>query len=89
MILIPAIDIKNQKCVRLYKGDFAQEKIYSDSPVEIAKKWESMGAKLIHLVDLDGAVKGKSINYEIIKEISNSVQCEIQIGGGIRNIEII
>lgn len=89
MILIPAIDIKNQKCVRLYKGDFAKEKIYSDSPVEIAKKWESMGAKLIHLVDLDGAVEGKSINYEIIKEISNSVQCEIQIGGGIRNIEIV
>ena len=71
------------------QGDFAQEKIYSDSPVEIAKKWESMGAKLIHLVDLDGAVEGKSINYEIIKEISNSVQCEIQIGGGIRNIEIV
>lgn len=89
MILIPAIDIKNQKCVRLFKGDFAKEKIYSDSPVEIAKKWESMGAKLIHLVDLDGAVKGKSINYEIIREISNSVNCEIQIGGGIRTKEII
>lgn len=89
MILIPAIDIKNQKCVRLYKGDFTKEKIYSDSPVEVAKKWESMGAKLIHLVDLDGAVEGKSINYEIIKEISNSVKCEIQIGGGIRSKEII
>ena len=89
MILIPAIDIKNQKCVRLYKGDFTKEKIYSDSPVEVAKKWKSMGAKLIHLVDLDGAVEGKSINYEIIKEISNSVKCEIQIGGGIRSKEII
>ena len=52
MILIPAIDIKNQKCVRLYKGDFAQEKIYSDSPVEIAKKWEFMGAKLLSLIHI-------------------------------------
>ena len=81
MILIPAIDIINQKCVRLYKGDFTKEKIYSDSPVEVAKKWESMGAKLIHLVDLDGAVEGKSINYEIIKEISTLLNAKSRLVG--------
>ena len=89
MILIPAIDIKDKKCVRLYKGDFNKKKIYSDSPKDIALKWESYGASLIHLVDLDGALDGKSSNYDVIKDISSSVKCDLQIGGGIRNIETI
>ena len=89
MILIPAIDIKDKKCVRLFKGDFAQQKVYSENPVDMAIKWEKCGAQLIHLVDLDGALEGESVNFEVIKEIASTVGCEIQIGGGIRNVKTI
>lgn len=89
MILIPAIDIKDKKCVRLFKGDFSQQKVYSENPVDMAIKWEKCGAQLIHLVDLDGALEGESVNFEVIKEISRTVGCEIQIGGGIRNVKTI
>ena len=89
MILIPAIDIKDKKCVRLFKGDFSQQKVYSENPVDMAIKWENCGAQLIHLVDLDGALEGESINFEVIKEISNTVNCEVQIGGGIRNTKTV
>ena len=89
MILIPAIDIKDKKCVRLFKGDFSQQKVYSENPVDMAIKWERCGAQLIHLVDLDGALEGESINFEVIKEISSAVNCEVQIGGGIRNTKTV
>ena len=89
MILIPAIDIKDKKCVRLFKGDFSQQKVYSENPVDMAIKWEKCGAQLIHLVDLDGALEGESINFEVIKEISSTVNCEVQIGGGIRNTKTV
>ena len=69
MILIPAIDIKDKKCVRVFKGDFDKETIYSNSPKEVSLKWISAGASLIHLVDLDGALEGQSINFEVIKKI--------------------
>lgn len=89
MIIFPAIDLLNGKCVRLIQGDYNQERIYSDSPVEMAKEWEQKGAEYIHIVDLDGAKTGDSTNKEIIKEIANTVNIPIQVGGGIRNMEII
>ncbi len=89
MLIIPAIDIRNGKCVRLTQGDFDQEKIYNDNPVEIAKVWQSKGAKIIHLVDLDGAKSGSLSNVNVIRDILAAVTIPIQIGGGIRNKESI
>lgn len=89
MIIFPAIDIRNGKCVRLIQGDYNQEKIYSNSPIEIAKKWEEKGAEYIHIVDLDGAKTGQSINNNIIKLIAKEVNIPIQVGGGIRSLNVI
>lgn len=89
MIIFPAIDIRGGKCVRLTQGDYAQEKIYSEQPVEVAKEWERKGAAFIHLVDLDGAKSGNSVNDGLIKEIANTVAVPIQVGGGIRSIQTI
>ncbi|MGM0508385.1 MAG: 1-(5-phosphoribosyl)-5-[(5-phosphoribosylamino)methylideneamino]imidazole-4-carboxamide isomerase [Fusobacteriota bacterium] len=89
MIIFPAIDIKNGKCVRLEKGDFNKEKVFSENPVEIAKKFQNAGAEYIHIVDLDGALKGKSQNQEVIQEIKKSVNIKLELGGGIRKLEHI
>lgn len=89
MTIYPAIDIKQGKCVRLVQGKFSDMTVYSDSPVQMAKKWERLGAKYIHLVDLDGARTGQSINSGIIKEIAKSVTVPVQLGGGIRSLETI
>ena len=89
MLLIPAIDIRNKKCVRLFKGDFEKETIYSNNPVDVSVKWISEGASLIHLVDLDGALEGESVNFEVIKDILKDKACDFQIGGGIRNLDTI
>src|SRR5690625_3680401 len=89
MIIFPAIDILNGKCVRLIQGDYNQERIYGDSPVEMAKQWEQKGAEYIHIVDLDGAKTGDSINKTVIKDIANTVSIPVQVGGGIRNMDII
>ncbi|MBZ4644995.1 MAG: phosphoribosylformimino-5-aminoimidazole carboxamide ribotide isomerase [Petroclostridium sp.] len=89
MVIYPAIDIKQGKCVRLVQGKFSDVTVYSDNPVQMAKKWEQLGAKYIHLVDLDGALTGQSVNSEIIKEIVKSVSIPVQLGGGIRTIENI
>ncbi len=85
MLIIPAIDIKNGKCVRLTQGIFDSEKVYSDNPVDIAKKWEQEGASLLHIVDLDGAKKGTLINLKTINKITKAIKIPIQVGGGIRN----
>ncbi len=85
MQIIPAIDIKNGKCVRLVQGNFAEEKIYSDDPVAIAKQWEQQGAQMLHVVDLDGAKNGTASNFEVIQNIVQSITIPIQVGGGIRN----
>jgi len=85
MLIIPAIDIKNGKCVRLTQGKFESEKIYSDNPVDIAKKWQEQGAKMLHIVDLDGAKSGSLANLKVIKKIVNAINIPIQVGGGIRN----
>lgn len=83
MTIIPAIDIKNGKCVRLTQGKFDAVTIYSDDPVIMAKKWENEGVKMIHIVDLDGAEKSLPVNYEAILRIRKAVKILIQVGGGI------
>ncbi|HZW67189.1 MAG TPA: 1-(5-phosphoribosyl)-5-[(5-phosphoribosylamino)methylideneamino]imidazole-4-carboxamide isomerase [Pseudogracilibacillus sp.] len=89
MIIFPAIDILNGKCVRLIQGDYNKEVIYDDSPVDMAKQWEAKGAEFIHIVDLDGAKTGKSINEQIIIDIAKAVTVPIQVGGGIRSMETV
>ncbi len=89
MLIIPAIDLKDGKCVRLLRGEEGTETVFSQDPVAVAKEWEACGARLIHVVDLDGAFSGKPRNFELIKEIVSCVSCPVQIGGGIRDIETI
>tara|TARA_B100001123_G_scaffold267787_1_gene298093 strand:+ start:838 stop:1566 length:729 start_codon:yes stop_codon:yes gene_type:complete len=89
MILFPAIDIKNGSCVRLVQGKMEEATIFNKDPVNQAKIFESKGCEWIHIVDLDGAIQGESVNEEIIKKIISSVNIKIQLGGGIRNIQTI
>ena len=89
MKLIPAIDLMNGKCVRLFKGDFNKRKDFSKEPVEQAEYWESEGAKCIHIVDLDAARSGTPTNDQSIKEIAKKINIPIQIGGGVRSQERI
>ena len=87
MKIIPAIDIQNGKCVRLKQGDFSQETIFHENPLEMAKRWVDEGAKRLHIVDLDGARLGKPINIEIISKICKRFsELPVQIGGGIRDL---
>ena len=88
MKLYPAIDLHNGKCVRLYKGDYNEVTEYGN-PVEMAQKWKKMGATFLHLVDLDGAKDGYSINLESVKRIIEEVKIDVELGGGIRNLEQI
>jgi phosphoribosylformimino-5-aminoimidazole carboxamide ribotide isomerase len=85
-IIYPAIDIRGGKCVRLVQGDYNQETVYNENPVEVAKEWEAKGASWIHLVDLDGAKAGHPVNDELVGRIARSVNVPVQIGGGIRTI---
>ena len=87
MIIFPAIDIKEGKCVRLIKGDFDKMTSYKNTPFNQAKIYYKSGFKNIHIVDLDGALKGKSFNSSIVKEIQKNLKLKIQIGGGIRTID--
>ena len=89
MKLFPAIDIRGGKCVRLLKGDFDQEMVFSDSPADMAAQWESQGAEFLHLVDLDGARAGKPQNLETVKAILAKVKIPVELGGGIRTLEDI
>ncbi|MCR5757570.1 MAG: 1-(5-phosphoribosyl)-5-[(5-phosphoribosylamino)methylideneamino]imidazole-4-carboxamide isomerase [Selenomonas sp.] len=89
MLIFPAIDIRGGKCVRLLKGDFRQETVFSDSPATMAKKWQDQGAEYLHLVDLDGALAGSSQNLAAIKEILATVAIPVELGGGIRRLEQI
>lgn len=89
MRIYPAIDIKDGNCVRLLQGRFSDVTVYGNSPADMAKKWESLGGEFIHVVDLDGALKGHGVNAEIIKEICRSVNVPVQTGGGIRTMEDI
>lgn len=87
MILYPAVDIYNGKCVRLTQGKFDQATVYFENPLDAAKKWAGLGAEWLHVVDLNGALEGKPVNLKPIEEIMTSVNLPIQIGGGIRNEE--
>ncbi|NLK99866.1 MAG: 1-(5-phosphoribosyl)-5-[(5-phosphoribosylamino)methylideneamino]imidazole-4-carboxamide isomerase [Clostridiales bacterium] len=89
MKLFPAIDIKNGQCVRLRQGSFRDVLVYSNLPLKVAKEWEASGASFIHVVDLDGALVGHSVNEEAIKDIVDNVNIPIQLGGGIRTIKDI
>lgn len=89
MIIFPAIDILDGQCVRLIQGDYNQEKVYSDAPAEMAKEWEEKGASYIHIVDLNGAKTGDSINKNVINHIAQSTTIPVQVGGGIRSLETI
>mgnify|MGYP000250538593 FL=1 len=89
MILFPAIDIKNGCCVRLIQGKMAKATVFNQDQINQARLFESKGCKWIHVVDLDGAVKGEPVNQEIIKKVISSVNIKIQLGGGIRNIKTI
>lgn len=89
MILFPAIDIKDNKCVRLTQGKFDNVDVYSNDPVEMAKKWESLGAEYLHVVDLDGAKNEGFQNRKSIEKIANRIKIPMQTGGGIRSEERI
>ena len=89
MIIYPAIDIRDGKCVRLTQGDFSKEKVYFEKPEEVARMWEGKGAKILHIVDLDGALEGISKNIHVIEKIVKSVNIPLQLGGGIRSIKAI
>lgn len=91
MLLIPAIDLKDGKCVRLRQGDMDDATVFSDDPVEMAIRWADLGARRLHLVDLNGAVAGKPRNESVIKAIVNAMgeEVPVQIGGGIRDLDTI
>ena len=89
MVILPAIDLKGGKCVRLYQGDFNQSTVFSDFPEEMALKWQQQGAKHLHIVDLDGAKQGEPVNVFSIKKILENVRIPIEVGGGIRTLENI
>ena len=89
MLILPAIDLRGGNCVRLVKGDFKQETIYSEHPEEIALRWEGEGAEFLHVVDLDGALAGEPQNMDAIKRILQAVKIPVEVGGGIRSMESI
>lgn len=89
MLIIPAVDIKGGKCVRLFQGDYEQETIYGEDPLAMAERWISEGAPFLHLVDLDGAREGYPVNKKIIAQILRRSPVPVQIGGGIRTLETI
>ena len=87
MEVIPAIDLRGGKCVRLYQGDYAQETVYSDDPLDTALRWVDMGATRLHIVDLDGARDGSPANLSAVERIASSVNVPLHLGGGIRDME--
>ena len=89
MKIFPAIDIKDKKCVRLVKGDFNNETVYQISPEEQAGKYKDHGFKNLHIVDLDGALTGETVNLDIIKDIVDKFSLNVEVGGGIRNLDSI
>ena len=89
MLVIPAIDLRGGKCVRLYQGDYAKETVYSDDPLEVALRWQEMGAPRIHVVDLDGAASGVQANLDVIRRLGKDIDTPLQVGGGIRDMKSI
>ena len=89
MLVIPAIDLKDGRCVRLRQGDFREETVYSEDPPAMAAQWERMGARLLHVVDLNGALEGQPKNLAMIETIVKSVSVPVQVGGGIRDMDAV
>ncbi|TET29423.1 1-(5-phosphoribosyl)-5-[(5-phosphoribosylamino)methylideneamino]imidazole-4-carboxamide isomerase [Candidatus Aerophobetes bacterium] len=89
MLIIPAIDLKEGKCVRLVRGKLSKETIYSKDPIEIARKWVREGAERLHVVDLDGAFQGKPVHMELVGRMAREVRVPIEFGGGIRDFAIL
>ena len=89
MEIIPAIDLRRGRCVRLYQGDYSQETVFSGDPVGIAQHWQSLGAKRLHIVDLDGAAKGELCHAALVEEMVHSIEIPLQLGGGLRQLEIV
>ncbi|MDO8671018.1 MAG: 1-(5-phosphoribosyl)-5-[(5-phosphoribosylamino)methylideneamino]imidazole-4-carboxamide isomerase [Dehalococcoidia bacterium] len=89
MIVIPAIDLRDGKCVRLFQGDYSQTTVFAPNPVEVARRWQAEGARWLHVVDLDGAAIGQPANLEVVREIVKAVDIPVQLGGGIRSLETI
>ncbi len=86
MEIIPAIDLRDGRCVRLYQGDFSQETVFSDDPLATALSWQEQGGRRLHLVDLDGAVQGKPVHLDVISAIVRGLDIPVQVGGGIRDL---
>ena len=86
MIILPAIDIKDGQCVRLYQGDFERVTVYDADPVQVARRWQAAGANWLHLVDLDGAVAGHPVNIETVAQIRAATSLHVELGGGIRTL---
>ena len=89
MIVIPAIDLKDGRCVRLRQGRMQEETVYSQEPAEVARRWAAEGAQVLHVVDLNGAVEGSPRNRSAIEAILKAVTIPVQVGGGIRTLETI
>ena len=89
MIILPAIDIKDGQCVRLYQGDYAKATVYDSDPAEAAVRWHKAGAKWLHIVDLDGAAQGHPVNLELLKRVRTATHVPIEVGGGLRTMEHI
>jgi phosphoribosylformimino-5-aminoimidazole carboxamide ribotide isomerase len=89
LIIIPAIDLKDGKCVRLAQGDFSRMTVYAENPTEIAVQWQAQGAERIHIVDLDGSLAGSPRNREVILNLVRAVRIPIEVGGGIRDIKTV
>lgn len=89
VLIIPAIDLKDGRCVRLFQGRMDQATVYSDDPPAMARRWAELGARRLHVVDLDGAIAGRPANLEVIEGIVREVSIPVQVGGGIRSLETI
>lgn len=89
MEVIPSIDLRGGRCVRLYQGDYGKETVYSDDPLGVALRWQEMGAPRMHIVDLDGAASGIPANLEVLKRLANSMDVPLQVGGGIRDMSSV
>ena len=89
MQILPAIDLRGGKCVRLRQGDYNQETVFSDDPVEMARRWADDGIEWLHLVDLDGAKEGRPVNHDVVRQITAAVGIKCELGGGVRDEESI
>ena len=89
MDVIPAIDIRGGRCVRLVQGDYARETVFADDPAEAARRWRDAGAKRLHVVDLDGAREGRAVNSAVVQGVVAAVDVPVQLGGGLRDLETV